>query len=486
MSDVKLRAHKTKIVATVGPACRWPDMLAKLIDAGMDVARLNFSHGDFEEHAENVAALRAAEKASGRRIAILADLPGPKIRIGHLSGETVTLTVGASFTLTTREIVGDKTRAFVSLPRLRQLVKAGDRIFINDGIVQLEVDRIAGEDVVCRVVGGGEISSRKGVNLPGVALGISAFTEQDRAWLEFAAKQGVDVVSQSFVESAADIAAVRAAAAEIGYEPFVVGKIERARALDRIDEILAAADGVMVARGDLGVEVPVERIAVLQKWLIDKALRAGKPVIVATQMLESMTRSRQPTRAEATDVANAILDGADCVMLSAESASGRFPVEAVATLARIAAATEPHRQRFELLERLRSMPSTQELDRYDLVALAAETILTVASPAVVAVSTSTGRMARSIARFRLQVWIAAATENAATARELLLSYGVQPTLVERPVEDWNAYTREWMATHGVSGGDIALLLRGPLSDQPALNHALEVIEVDPTPRGRPS
>jgi pyruvate kinase len=483
---VKLRAHKTKIVATIGPACRWPELLTKLIEVGMDIARLNLSHGDVDEHLETIKALRAAESASGRKIAILADFPGPKIRIGHITGETVDLVPGSMFTLTTREIVGDRTRAFVSLAQLPALVKAGDHIFINDGIVQLEVERANREEVACRVVVGGQISSRKGVNLPGLALGISAFTEQDKSWLEFAAKQGIDVVSQSFVESAADIAAVRSAAASIGYRPFIIAKIERARALDAIDEIIAAADGVMVARGDLGVEVPIERIAVLQKQLIDKALRAGKPVIVATQMLESMTRSRQPTRAEATDVANAILDGADCVMLSAESASGRYPVEAVATLARIAAATEPYRPRFELFDRLRAMPSKAGLDRYDLVALAAEAVMMVADPAVVAVSTMAGRMARSIARFRLQVWIAAITENAATARELLLTYGVQPVFVEHAVGDWNAYVRDWMTANGIARSDIALLLKGPLPDQPSLNHALEVIEIEPPTSSRPS
>ena len=483
---MELRAHKTKIVATIGPACRWPKVLEQLIRAGMDVARLNFSHGDVDEHTQNVEALRAAEKASGRRIAILADLPGPKIRIGHIAGETVELSPGDTFTLTTRELVGDKTRAFVSLPRLPTLAKPGDRIFINDGIVQLEVERVDGQDVVCRVAVGGEVSSRKGVNLPGLALGISAFTDQDRAWLEFAAKSGIDIVSQSFVESAADIAAVRAAAAAIDYRPFIVAKIERAGALKRIDEILAAADGVMVARGDLGVEVPIERIAVLQKQLIDKALRAGKPVIVATQMLESMTRSRQPTRAEATDVANAILDGADCVMLSAESASGRYPVDAVATLARIANATEPHRPRFALFERLRAMPASQELDRYDLVAVAAEAVMMVADPAVVAVSTVSGRMARSIARFRLNVWIAAVTQHPATERELLLTYGVQPVLVDTAVEDWNAYVREWLAAHRIAPRDIALLLRAPLPEQPSLNHALELIEIEPDRRTRQS
>ena len=218
---------------------------------------------------------------------------------------------------------------FDGLPRV---VKQGDRLFLNDGIIQLQVERVEAPDVHCRVLVGGELRSRKGLNLPGIHLGISAFTERDRACLKFAIEHGVDAVSQSFVESAADIQAVREAAQSLGSQPFILAKIERAGALEHIDEILAVADGIMVARGDLGVEVPIEQMAILQKSLVQKAVRLGKPVIIATQMLESMTHSRQPTRAEATDVANAVLDGADCVMLSGESATGDFPVEAVATL----------------------------------------------------------------------------------------------------------------------------------------------------------
>ena len=234
-------------------------------------------------------------------------------------------------------------RASTTFQQLPRVVKPGDRIFLNDGLVQLVVERVVGNDVECTVAVGGELRSRKGLNLPGIDLGISAFTENDRACLEFALKEGVDAVSQSFVERAADIEAVRAAAAKMGAQPFIIAKIERADALAHFDEILAAADGIMVARGDLGVEVPIEEIAYTQKQLIAKANLAGKPVITATQMLESMVSSRLPTRAEATDVANAILDGTDCVMLSGESAMGKFPEEAVTMLAKIAAFTETHR-----------------------------------------------------------------------------------------------------------------------------------------------
>jgi pyruvate kinase len=285
-------------------------------------------------------------------------------------------------------------------------------------VVQLEVEAVADDEVRCRVVVGGEIRSRTGVNFPGVDLGISAFTDRDRECLAFALRHGVDAVSQSFVESADDIERVREAARSLGYEPFIIAKIERARALERVSDIMAAADGMMIARGDLGVEVPVERIAVIQKSLMKEARRAGKPVITATQMLESMTRSRQPTRAEATDVANAVLDGTDCLMLSAESATGAFPVEAVNMLARIAEATEPHRPRLELWERMKTLPREIDPDLYDLMTVAVGSLMEFEKIGLVVAATSTGRMARSLARFRLPMWIAAVTTSPSASRNL--------------------------------------------------------------------
>jgi pyruvate kinase len=473
---MELRPHKTKITATIGPASASPAVMERMIRAGMDVARLNFSHGAFEDHRRNIENLRAAATATGRAVAIMGDLSGPKIRLGTIAGEPIELEAGQPFTLTTEEITGGPTRAFVSFPRLPQVVKSGDHLFVNDGLVQLDVENTAGNEVRCRVAVGGEIRSRKGVNLPGLDLGIPAFTEHDRRCLEFALRHGVDAVSQSFVESAADVARVREAAHALGGEPFVIAKIERARALERIDEILAAADGVMIARGDLGVEVPIEQIGVLQKTLMRKAIRAGKPVITATQMLESMTHSRQPTRAEATDVANAILDGTDSVMLSAESASGMFPVESVATLARIAGATEPHRSRFELWERMKTLPQELDPDLYDLTSVAAEAVLEFGRAAAVVIPTATGRTARSIARFRLQVWIAGVTASEPVARQLHFSYGVHPVAQHEPVADWSAFTREWVESHGLSG-TIAMLVRGPSPDHPHANHAMELIDL---------
>jgi pyruvate kinase len=325
--------NKTKIVATIGPASDSPEVLRQLILAGMNVVRLNFSHGDFSGHAGSIAKVRAAAAAAGRRIAIMADLPGPKMRIGKFSEEPVH-SPRRSFTLTTKT---SPARGSVYRHRGCASVRPGAGSFSATATSRWRSFR--SEPGRRPRPGGGELRSRKGVNLPGIDLGIGAFTEHDRSCLEFALRHGVDAVSQSFVDRSDDITAVRAAAAGLGYQPMIIAKIERSGALRRIDEIMDAADGIMVARGDLGVEIPIEEMAVVQKRLMRLAnLKCS--VITATQMLESMITNRLPTRAEATDVANAILDGTDAVMLSGESAMGRYPVDAVSMLAKIAAATE--------------------------------------------------------------------------------------------------------------------------------------------------
>jgi pyruvate kinase len=312
--------HKTKIVATIGPASESVSTLEKMIRAGMNIARLNFSHGEFAAHGRMIENIRAAEKAAAGHVTIMADLSGPKMRVGRFGADKIALKSGDRFTLTTDDIVGDQQRVSVSFARLPAVVKRGDTLSLNDGYIQMEVAEVHGADVVCSVMVGGELRSRKGLNLPNIDLGIGAFTERDRECLKFALENGVDSVSQSFVECAADMHAVRKAAREMGYEPFLIAKIERSRALGRLDEIIDAADGIMIARGDLGVEIPIEQIAVVQKNIMRRVNQRAKPVITATQMLESMTAYRLPTRAEATDVSNAILDGTDCVMLSGESA----------------------------------------------------------------------------------------------------------------------------------------------------------------------
>jgi pyruvate kinase len=475
--NAALPAHKTKIVATIGPASESRDMLARLIRAGLDVARLNFSHGSPAKHAEVIQRIRDAARETGRRVAIMADLPGPKMRLGKIDPEPIQLAPGAHFKLTSEDTVGNAQRASTTFQQLPQVVKPGNRIFLNDGVVQLVVDRVAGNDVECKVIVGGELRSRKGLNLPGVDLGISAFTENDRACLEFALKEGVDAVSQSFVERAADIEAVRNAAAKIGRQPFVIAKIERADALAHFDEILAAADGIMVARGDLGVEVPIEEIAYTQKQLIAKTNLAGKPVITATQMLESMVSNRLPTRAEATDVANAILDGTDCVMLSGESAMGKFPEESVTMLAKIAAFTETHRSPRSFAAQREFVQQKAATIGSDRMATLVEHALCTVPCDLALVPTRAGMVARAISRFKPPVWIIAPSADSTACQNLAFSYGVYPIDLAEEPDDWREWIARWLRENGITA-DRVMLVAGPSPRNPKANYRIELMRLD--------
>jgi len=475
-----LPRNKTKIVATIGPASETPEMLARLIRAGLNVARLNFSHGDFAGHAERIQRIRSSAEAVGRRVAIMADLPGPKMRIGKIEPEPIQLHSDENFALTVDEITGNSQRVSVSFKDLPRVVKPGDRLFLNDGLVELTVEHVSGSDVHCRVSVGGELRSKKGLILPGIDLGISAFTGHDRACLEFALQHGVDAVSQSFVETGSDIQAVRAAAQAAGKRPFIIAKIERLAAIQRFEEILNATDGIMVARGDLGVEVPIEEMAVLQKQLIARAHIAGKPVITATQMLESMVSSRLPTRAEATDVANAALDGTDAVMLSGESAIGQYPEEAVAMLAKIAAYTESQRPPVRLAElraRLRQGPPNTPADAITSVMEAA---LEIAPQAVAFVPTRTGATARMISRLHPSQWIVALSRDPAVCQELAFCGGVEPVQLFEDPRNWRDFARTWLAEHQLPG-PVALLVAGPSPRNPEANYRIEFLRVGEIP-----
>jgi pyruvate kinase len=474
--NMDLPDHHTKIVATIGPASESREILERMIRAGLNIARLNFSHGDFSAHQRMIQNIRWAAGAAERRVAIMADLPGPKLRIGALGSEKINLKPGDQFTLTTEEIVGDERRVSVNFPRLPQVVKACDIVYLNDGYIQLEVAEVHGAEVLCSVKVGGELRSKKGLNLPGIDLGISAFTEQDQSCLKFALENGVDAVSQSFAEKAGDVVAVRRAAQELGYSPFIIAKIERARALDHIDEILEAADGIMIARGDLGVEVPIERIAVVQKDLMRRANQRAKPVITATQMLESMVTDARPTRAEATDVANAILDGTDCVMLSEESAMGNYPVEAVVMLGKIAAVVEPTRRRVRIREIHRAFEVRGQVRPAQLISLAVEACFEYSRPAAVFVPTLSGASARRVAVLRLPAWTVAVSPQMKTCQELVFSYGVTPVHEPKDPTAWKPYVRNWLQNHHIPGG-LVILTGGPSPDSPDTNHHMEIIEL---------
>jgi len=418
---------KTKIVGTIGPASRDPETIRALIRAGLNVARLNFSHGTHDDHASAIRLVRAAAAELDAPVAILQDLQGPKIRTGALAGgQPVALADGALVTITTRPVTGSAHLVSTTYAALPAEVKPGDRILVDDGLIALKVIATTATDVQCQVVHGGLLREHKGINLPGVALSTPALTDKDRADLLFGLQQGVDYVALSFVRRARDVQELRAFMRERGYNVPIIAKIEKPEAVEYLDEILAVSDGVMVARGDLGVEMPLEQVPLIQKRIIREANAKGIVVITATQMLESMISNPRPTRAEASDVANAILDGTDAVMLSGEMAVGQFPVETVAVMARIAETVDA-----EMDCQRRDNPQTMLLRHYhasdaEAISDAAHTIATVADVAAIVAFTQSGLTARLISKDRPCVPIIALTPEEQVYRQLALWWGVTP------------------------------------------------------------
>ena len=420
--------RRTKIVITLGPASRKPDVLRSLIEAGVDVVRLNFSHGTREQHEEAINLVRDMADALDRPVALLADLAGPKIRIGEFEGDGVTLAAGDRFVLTTRDVKGNQQGVSVNYPGLPGDLKPGEPVLLNDGLLELRVERIDGPDVLTTVVVGGRLTSHKGVALPMTKLSLPCLTQKDRADLKFGLEQGIDFVGLSFVRRAEDVADARKVIADMGYDTPICAKIELHEALDHLEAITEAVDALMVARGDLAVDTSFERVPMIQKRLIRLANQAGKPVITATQMLRSMVDNPRPTRAEVTDVANAVFDGTDAVMLSEESAVGLYPVETVRVMDRIVRAAEAEMdlggallRRERMAEQGRLIPSA--------VARAACFIAHDIAAAAILTPTSSGRTARAVARYRPSQPIVAITPDQATYRRLALSWGVTPILV---------------------------------------------------------
>ncbi len=426
-SSISRHIARTKIVCTIGPASSSPAVLRALMTAGMNVARINFSHGTHEQHAEVIKAVRVIAKEIGRPVAVLGDLQGPRIRIGDLPAP-IMLLEGSDIVLAP-EGVAQAGDVPITYGELATDVKVGDRILINDGLLDLVVLDVHAPRVVARVVHGGPMSSHKGINLPGVLVSAPSITEKDRADIEFAVGQEVDYLALSFVRRAKDIEGLRRL---IPPHTLVVAKIEKDTALANIDSILRVADAVMVARGDLGVELPFEEVPIAQKRIISLANAAGRPVITATQMLESMIENPRPTRAEASDVANAILDGTDAVMLSAETATGQYPELAVRAMSRIITEIESHpspRQRVTDHARLRRADAPVETE--DAIAAATVAAVRMLAVPLIIVFTKSGFSARVVASHRPEVPILAATDVERTYRQLALVWGVQPELVTR-------------------------------------------------------
>jgi pyruvate kinase len=417
---------RAKIVATIGPATDSASGIRQLIEAGMSVARLNLSHGNHAVHEKVYARVRAAGAEAGRPVAILADLQGPKIRLGTFAGdEPVMLTAGASFTITTRQVEGTAECASTTYAGLPGDARVGDPVLIDDGKVQVRVTAVGPNEVETVVEVGGPVSNHKGINLPGVAVSVPALSAKDTEDLRWALRLGVDFIALSFVRSAADYRDVRSVMEEVGIVVPVIAKIEKPQAVEALGEIVKAFDGIMVARGDLGVELPLEDVPLVQKQAIDLARRRSKPVIVATQVLESMVTNARPTRAEASDCANAVLDGADAVMLSGETSVGAYPVEAVRTMARIIEATEAHGR-----SRMAAM-SAAPRTRSGVLTRAAAEIGEELGARWLVTFTETGDSARRMSRLRSGLPLLALTPNERVLRTLALSWGVEPLLVER-------------------------------------------------------
>ncbi len=420
--------RKTKIICTIGPASESYTMIDKLARAGMDVARLNFSHGTYEEHAQQIVNIRKASSVVGSPLAILQDLPGPKIRTGRLTAEKVWLAEGAEIILTTDQIAGDEHRVSVSLKTLANDVHQGDVIFVADGTIRLEVIETTATDIRCHIVTGGMLTQMKGINVPGVRLSTQAVTDEDLEHLAFGLDHGIDYVALSFITCVADIQRAKAFIAARGADVPVIAKIERREALDNIDELIEAADGVMVARGDLGVEVPLSRVPIEQKRIVAKCNTVGKPVIVATQMLESMVLAPRPTRAEASDVANAILDGADAIMLSEETAIGTYPVQTVNTMAGIAseaAGALPYQHILAQKE------ETVVPQADDAICYAAVNIADQLSAAAILAFTTSGSTAMRVSKYRPRCPVIAVTPSEQVLRKLALFWGLTPHLVRQ-------------------------------------------------------
>ncbi|WP_027094000.1 pyruvate kinase [Cohnella thermotolerans] len=453
--------RKTKIVCTIGPASESLENTKKLIQAGMNVARLNFSHGDYEEHGNRIKTIRQASKELGKTVAILLDTKGPEIRLGKLKEEPIELVQGETITLTTEEILGDINRIPVTYKELPNDVRVGSTILIDDGLIGLTVLEIQGTEIKCRIVNSGQIKSKKGVNVPGVAISMPGITEKDASDIRFGIEQNVDFIAASFVRRASDVLEIRELLERHGGSHIqIISKIENQQGVDNLDEILEVSDGLMVARGDLGVEIPAEEVPLVQKRMIEKCNRAGKPVITATQMLDSMQRNPRPTRAEASDVANAIFDGTDAIMLSGETAAGKYPMESVQTMAAIAVRAESALRYREIFQKQAQAQQTSVTEAISQAV--ANSALDLDAKAIVT-STESGYTARMVSKYRPKSPIIAVTPREHVLRQLQLVWGavpVQGTLAGSTDEMFNIAVEGALSTGFVRMGDTVIITAG--------------------------
>ncbi len=463
-------------MCTLGPATTDQERLTELIRAGMNVARFNMSHGDYNDHSRRLANLRAAVAETGQPVGLLADLQGPKIRLGTFAEKSYKLSYGQTFTITTEDIVGDQNRSSTTYKGLPQDVSVGDPLLIDDGNVALEAIRVTDTEVVCTVKVAGKVSNHKGINLPGVAVSVPAMSQKDEDDLRWAMRNGFDLVALSFVRDAADVEPVRRIMAEEGRKVPVIAKVEKPQAVEAIDEVIDAFDAIMVARGDLGVELPLEQVPIVQKSIISKARVWAKPVIVATQMLESMISAPRPTRAEASDVANAILDGADAVMLSGETSIGQYPVVTVETMARIVENTES--TGIGHIRQIDWDPHTTS----GVIAKAALEVGERLSARCIVAFTKSGDTARRLARFRSELPLVVFTPERQTQQALTLVWGVNAQLAEE-VTSTDAMVHQVDVALGNMGtfevGERVVIVSGSPVGLPGKTNALRVHRVKP-------
>lgn len=420
---------KTKIVCTIGPASENEVILEKLIISGMNAARLNFSHGTHEEHGKRIETIKKLREKLNKPIAIILDTKGPEIRTGNFKEGKVGLLEEQEYIITTREIEGDASICSVNYKRLHEDVKKGDTILIDDGLIGLSVEYIKGQDIYCKVLNGGPISNHKGVNVPNVKINLPAITDKDISDIKFGIESGVDIIAASFVRKASDVLAIRKVLEKNkGEGILIISKIENQEGVDNIDEIIKLSDGIMVARGDLGVEIPVEEVPLVQKMIIEKCNKAGKPVITATQMLDSMIRNPRPTRAEASDVANAIFDGTDAIMLSGETASGKYPIQGVITMAKIAEKAESALN-YESILRRKKNQNTPSVP--DAISLATVTTAAQLNASAIITATQSGHTARIVSKYRPKCQIIAVTPYEEVARRLSIVWGVYPIIADK-------------------------------------------------------
>lgn len=467
--------RKTKIVCTIGPASSSYEIIEKLIKRGMDVARLNFSHGSYEEHLQKIEYIRQVSLKRGKPVAILQDLGGPKIRIGKIKQETVLLKEDSTFILTNRKVTGNEKEVSVTFPSLPEKVKKGSYIYLADGALELKIKELTPTDIICKVIRGGKISSNKGVNIPDISMDISSLTDKDYQDIFFGIKNKVDFIGLSFVRRAEDILKVRQILKENNAEDIsLVAKIEKKEALHNLKEIIEVVDAVMIARGDLGVEIPFENVPFAQKNIIKKCNFVGKPVITATQMLMSMVSGPRPSRAEVTDVANAILDGTDAIMLSEETAIGEYPLEAVETMNRIALKTESVIDYEKILSK-RSL-SVKPTDPDAISHATCQVALNLNAKAIVTFTFS-GSTARMVSRYRPPVPIIAASTQDSTVKKLALSWGVYPFKTEEleNTDDMIEKSRKVaLATGLVEKGDKIVITAGIPFRIPGTTNLLKV------------